>query len=122
MRESLEADGNAEALAIADRKLASCEWALYDVRRIYFGKGCAHRKVEALDRGSRARMVTLLHARADALGASVEWSVGSPRVRLRRRADAYPTLEHFLVPAPGVAEDKCRPSFEGRWHELIQTQ
>jgi hypothetical protein len=118
VRESLAADGNSEALARADAHLDEAEWALYRVQRIYFGRAHAFRRVKALQRGARHDMQQLLKRRALERRVTCETSVGSTRAHILRPGEDYPTRQDFLVAAPGVVEDKSRPTFEKRWREI----
>ena len=100
-----------EALAYADRRLASARWALIDVRRVYTGTTAAMRSVRTLARGSRAQMQAALAA----CGPVTVDEYGIHRVWLRPVRDAIPRTEHLLVAAPGTVADKQRQAFEPLW-------
>lgn len=121
----IKADGNSEALCRATAQLDSCEWALYRVQRLWYGrkaepakKGLAYRKTIAAAKGSRAEMLALLYQQASDYGVPVLKEAGSCRVYLRRPDQTYPTAEDFFVAAPATVADKCRASFDHRWWEV----
>jgi hypothetical protein len=104
-----------------DAKLAECEHAIYEVRRLTrrsslrpSGRGITARSVRAVARGTRQQMHdALAHLPGDR-------QVGADdivRHVLRERSAELPALEHFYVVCPAVVEDKQRPGFDTWWQE-----
>jgi hypothetical protein len=115
--------GNDVAVQAYRESIASEEWALYRVRRIYSGKGKADRAVEKLDvfeNPDKAR--TALNTLSARSGIAVEELRGIPYVWRERRSETnFPTREEFLTIAPAAVETKARYGldwFEVRWFAL----
>lgn len=115
-----------EGVALHEQMLADSEWALIEVRRIYFqgkagpqAKGPAWRSVRTRATGTRAQTVRWLRRCARARGAELRVDRhGIARVHTINPASTYPTLQRYLVAAPKLAIDKQRPRFDERWREL----
>ena len=111
----LEKAGNTAAIEAFEARLDEAEFAVYRIRRVYFGKGCAHRKVERLETGSRQEIEKLIARRAVETGTKVTHEAGVPRVYSARRGESYPTTEDMLVACPATVADKARKSFDKTW-------
>jgi hypothetical protein len=108
----------------ADRQLAADRWALYDVRRIVYGrrgdpdaKGPAWRSVRRLRTGTREQVWAVLDATAARhdLGIEVD-PIGPHRLWLHRAGGPpYPTTERLIAAAPAGVADKQRPGFDTAW-------
>ena len=115
--------GNDAAVEVYHKSIASEEWALYSVRRIYSSKGKADRAVEKLhvfEGPAEARMaLNTISARS---GVAVEELRGIPYVWHERRSETdFPTREEFITIAPAAVETKARYGldwFEVRWSAL----
>ncbi|MEG8184201.1 hypothetical protein GZH49_37685 [Nocardia terpenica] len=87
------ARGNANlVLALADRDMAAAEWALYRVRRLYYGRAQAIRSLHITCRGTRQQMAGALRSVAAALDIQPLTEAGHTRLWLARRPDSdrYP--------------------------------
>ncbi|HEX3539382.1 MAG TPA: hypothetical protein VHT75_02955 [Acidimicrobiales bacterium] len=96
------ADGNSEALAEPQGRLAAAEHAVYDVRRVYQAKGIAARSVIAVMVGTRGEAHRWLAAQAQPdSDTDRDHQDGTvTRIWLRRRVGTYPNVEQFLVVGP----------------------
>jgi hypothetical protein len=104
-------------------------WAIYRVRRLYYGQATAIRSVDRVLLGGHRTVHTALAKVSGLLDIDLtrnEEIVGAPvrggdldtyrRLWLRRRCDGtYPTQEEFYVAAPAQALDKELDSFAGAW-------
>lgn len=110
-----------EALRCFRRQLSAADYALYRVRRIYSAPGAAHRAVEKLLIGSRAKLERQF-ARQSAQG-SVRSEHGFRYGFVRERVSGcYPTVEEFFVVAPADVDSKTHHGFawfEARWQTVI---
>lgn len=113
LRSVLEKDGNREALRLLEERLNAVAWAVYRVRRIVWARGRADRRTEKLFEGDRPGV------EAEARKRGLVPDGNHLRLQARERGEGYPTLEEMLVAAPGVVEEKCRPSFESNWSRLL---
>lgn len=120
--------GNTAALAMFETRLATSEWGLYRVERVYeqnIGKSGkpyvrADRRVVCLRKGSREEVTAELKQKAN-VEQPVEHSYCASRVYSHRRVDgAYPAVEGFWVICPALVEDKVRNtrSFAQKWAEF----
>jgi hypothetical protein len=121
---ALEA-GHFTLLALFDARLAQTEHVLVEVRRILRPRkddptrqANASRHVRILDRGSRRELDAALTRAAAPRGAELDDHDGIRRAHLRRRGDALPALEHFLVVAPAGLVDKGDERFDAWWAEI----
>jgi len=113
-------DGNEDAVGNLEEVLAEEEWAVYRVRRIYWKKQRADRKVEGLHRGDREEIEARLAEMAAESGQPVTEVARSNRIYLaERQEDVYPTIEDMLVAAPGLVKDKAKKSFDGNWDSVL---
>jgi hypothetical protein len=121
VEELIEADGNTQALEIADEFLNSAEWKLIRVQRLRTNKGVAHRRTEELARGSRSEMSLRLEEMASRLKLPFSFEGGHRRLYLLRPQDggAYPLAEEMLVIVPATVESKSRKNFMRRWNEIV---
>lgn len=102
-----------------DAHLATCEWSLYEVRRLVRpgrsgGKGITARSLRVAATGSREQMARQL---AGQPGRRVQGADGIVRHILRDRATDSSRVDHLYVAAPAGAQDKQRPGFEQWWQE-----
>jgi hypothetical protein len=115
-------DDNQAALAAFEAAGATCDYTLYDVRRVFRQRvgdptrpGIAWRSIRHLASGTEATMVDELRWHADAAGVPVSSGVQVHRTVLRSRGLILPTKEHLLVVAPAGVHAKQRPGFEAVW-------
>lgn len=122
VEELLRADGNTEAIELADEELQKGAWTLMRVQRIRYAKTQVHRRTEELARGTRDEMDARLIAESLLRGVPLTHEGGHARLYLLRAPDAatYPNAEEMIVVAPGTVESKCRANFTRRWHELVE--
>lgn len=99
--------------------LATCDWSLYEVRRLVRpgrsgGKGITARSLRVAATGSRDEMARQL---AGQPGRRVQGADGIVRHILRDRATDSCKVDHLYVAAPAGAQDKQRSGFEQWWQE-----
>lgn len=125
----LQRDRVTEPISLAVKRMKSMPWAIYRVRRLYYGRATAARSVDRVLLGGHRTVHTALAEVARLLDIPLtrnEQIVGAPvhegdldryrRLWLRRRSNvAYPTVEEFYVAAPAQAMDKAPDSFEEAW-------
>lgn len=121
VEELLRADGNDEALALADREMERMEWTLMRVQRIRYTKTLVHRRTEELARGTPSEMNARLEREARRRQLPLTNEGGHSRLYLLRAPEpaTYPSAEEMIVVAPGTVESKSRANFARRWHELV---
>ncbi len=123
-----------EVLDLFEENLATCQWAVYRVRRIYTMKGKAVRCVERIselkqdllegEMGSRRRAYRFLGIMASSPPFECEgeiWRGIRYEFFTRREPDKYPTREGFYVAAPAFMETKLRgpiETFNKRWNRV----
>lgn len=119
----IEVHRPAIAAAFRDR-LSEAPHAVYEVRRLWRPRAEEPRKVANANRdlrvlaeGDRARCEAIVKE----LGTP-DRSDGIERVYRRRRGEALPAREHFIVAGPAGAKAKALPSFQAWWQELDQLQ
>lgn len=109
--------GLEDADALFQGRLNTCEWSLYEVRRVVRpgkdgGRGITARALQVVATGTRAAM-------AEQLAASpverVYGADGIVRHILRDRSKGG--TDHLFVAAPSGAEAKKRSGFEQWWQE-----
>jgi hypothetical protein len=124
VEELIRADGNSQAVEIADDTLGRVEWKLMRVQRIRMKEGGAHRRTEELARGTKAEMDARLRDEAILRSLSVTFEGGQARLYILRPPEdsSYPTAEEMIVAVPGTVESKCRKNFTKRWSELVSQQ
>ncbi|MEW6737786.1 MAG: hypothetical protein AB1489_41280 [Acidobacteriota bacterium] len=110
----LQKDGNQAAIERYYKHLDRCDWALYRVRRIYFSKACAWRKVEIISQGKRKAITATINQWPNN-DRSFEIDERFIRCSLKPPEDIYPTSEEVIVAAPVGAKNKSRPHFEEKW-------
>lgn len=103
-----------QALAVLTARLASVEWGIYEVRRVYIAKGRALRSIRLVTTGTHAAM----GARLAQSGTPLPGAMGVARVYLAERVEGtYPTTEHLLALCPALPKDKELPRFEAEWQK-----
>ncbi len=119
------ADGNHAALTSLEAALAVCDYALYEVRRVFplsssdpGRPGRAWRSVRELACGTETAVLGELRRRADGAGIAVASNRHVHRAVLRPRGVSAPTKEHVLVVSPGGVQTKQRPGFERVWAQV----
>lgn len=110
--------GLSEVTQRFEAKLNSCNWSLYEVRRVVRpgkvgSRGIVARSLQVRATGGRDAMVDQLAATP---GRRVQGADGIVRHVLRERADGGRT-DHWFVAAPSGAESKQRDGFEQWWQE-----
>jgi hypothetical protein len=111
----IEADGNAEALALLTARLEACTWAVYRVRRVYVAPARAHREVVPLSTGTQAECTVELERIAAHARCVVEpIAGGGATVHTLQRKDKVGAEESFVV-APAVVREKRRSCFTKSW-------
>jgi hypothetical protein len=119
LRSVLEKAENTAAIERYEDRLASVTYGVYRVRRIYWAKGRADRKVEKIFEGPRVAATARLGALAAERGADVIEEGGADRVYVTRLDESsYPAIEEQYVTAPASIEDKYRKSFERSWDRV----
>lgn len=127
-REVATAHGLTECMRMAEDRLNTDQWAVYEVRRLYLPakgepgkKGPAMRAVcRVSPQASRAVAYAELEARAQLNGQRVETDEhGIHRVVFRTAGPTYPTVEEQLVTAPAIVQDKQRNGFEALWNRAL---
>lgn len=118
-----------EAMWLAEEHLEGLRWGVYEVRRGFkaavpkdgsrvdpYKRGYSARQTVRLASGTQEAMRAALEAMAIGRRLEVDRSDPlHPRVWVKRRADVYPTREHFLVAAPAFIDEKQGNGFEGTW-------
>ncbi|MGV9678830.1 hypothetical protein ACWDSJ_26400 [Nocardia sp. NPDC003482] len=118
LADRLRAGDAIDVLTLAEQHMASCDWAVYRVRRLYHAKATAVRSLEIVTRGPRDQQQQLLRRLAGELSLAVSSDEHHERLWLAQRAPGqttYPQLEQFYVAAPAAARPKLGPNFEQRW-------
>lgn len=104
-------------------RLDETEWAIYDVRRIMYGKGVAWRSVRTVETsGSHVLLHRRIREIAEVEGGTFAEGKVVRLVLSEREEGVYPSTERFLVIAPAGAEDKERPSFAKNWAKLTEPE
>jgi hypothetical protein len=129
--EVAEQQGLTVVLAAAEQYLNQCEWAIYDVQRVFrpYGakkgaagdpgrKGKAWRRTVRRRTGTRQAMAAVLAAAGDGRHEPGR----TPRLWLVDPQTAYPTRERLLVAAPAVVADKEEDGFAALWAETALIQ
>jgi len=115
-------DQTAGAFAQLEQRMASCEYALYRVRRVVYatkgGKG-GSRNISVEAEGSHEDMAGRIRKLAGERGVKVEQDEkGALRVWIERRdEEALPAREELFVVAPKTAQAKIGRGFEAKWAE-----
>jgi hypothetical protein len=134
VRALVTGDDNQAALMAFEAAEATCDYTLYEVRRVFrprFGDptrpGVAWRSIRHFASGTEAATVDDLRWHADAAGVPVSSGAHVHRAVLRSRGLTLPTKEHLLVVAPAGVQAKQRPGFETAWrstpdHEPVQPE
>lgn len=109
--------GLAEPQALFEARLNSCEWSLYEVRRVVRpgkdgGRGITARALEVMATGTRAAMAEHL---TSCPGQRVYGADGIVRHIVRDRSQGG--TDHLFVAAPCGAQTKKRSGFEQWWQE-----
>lgn len=109
--------GLAAAEALFQARLNSCEWSLYEVRRVVRpgndgGRSITARALEVVATGTRAAMAEQL---ATCPGQRVYGTDGIVRHIVRDRSEG--ATDHLFVAAPAGAQSKKRSGFEQWWQE-----
>ncbi|MFI0813474.1 hypothetical protein [Streptomyces echinatus] len=144
LKQLLHNDGNTAALNAFEHERSAAQWAVYEVRRVYFagrsdhcranhGKSCprpgpwcreplrkgpAWRSVRSIHHGTHTEVMQHLHDEGRASDSPVVTIDGIPRMRFAERGETYPTAEGFLVAAPAGMVDKQRDGFEAAWQKV----
>ena len=110
--------GLSEVLRRFETKINTCDWSLYEVRRVVRpgkdgARGMVARSVHVRATGGRDAMIDQLVA---APGRRVQGADGMVRHVLRERGNGGRT-DHWFVAAPSGAESKQRGGFEQWWQE-----
>lgn len=105
------------AEALFEARLNSCEWSLYEVRRVVRpgkdgGRGITARALQVVATGTRAAMDEQL---ASCPGQRVYGADGIVRHIVRDRSEGC--TDHLFVAAPCGAQTKKRSGFEQWWQE-----
>ncbi|SKK90505.1 Uncharacterised protein [Mycobacteroides abscessus subsp. massiliense] len=111
--------GLTEVQQRVEAHLETCEWSLYEVRRLVRpgrsgGKGITARSLRVAATGSRDQMARQL---AGQPGRRVQGPDGIVRHILRDRATDSSRVDHLYVAAPAGGQDKQRSGFEQWWQE-----
>ena len=109
--------GLQDALSLFQSRLATCDWSLYEVRRVVRpgrdgGRGITARSLEVVSTGTRAEMAEQLAATP---GERVRGADGIVRHVLRDRSAG--STDHLFVAAPSGPQSKKRSGFEQWWQE-----
>lgn len=109
--------GLQDADTLFQSRLATCEWSLYEVRRVVRpgkdgGRGITARSLHVVANGTRAQMAEQLAAQP---GQRTRGADGIVRHILRDRAEG--NADHLFVAAPSGAQSKKRSGFEQWWQE-----
>lgn len=116
-------DRNIEAIVGFEQHLDTCEWAVYEVRRVVLPnkrdpkrRGRTARSVRVLFTGTRSTATDHLASLADQGTWELDpFSVTSRLVLANRQPDVLPTYEHHLVAAPAIAVEKEPADFAKVW-------
>jgi hypothetical protein len=118
----VEGGQGSEAFVQLRRKMASCDYAVYQARRVVFktkgGKGGV-RDLSIEAEGSREEMASYLAALAAKRGLVVEEDdKGALRVWVEHRDESVlPAREELFVVAPKAAQSKTNGRFAEKWAE-----
>ncbi|NTY62625.1 hypothetical protein FEG63_24110 [Mycolicibacterium sphagni] len=109
--------GLQEADALFQTRLDTCEWSLYEVRRVVRpgkdgGRGITARSLRVMATGTRGNMAEQLAAQP---GQRVRGPDGIVRHILRDRSAGR--TDHLFVAAPSGPQSKQRSGFEQWWQE-----
>jgi len=114
--------GNAQATAEVALREATTPWALYRVRRMYYGKGKARRCVERLrEFASKSAAFEAVIERGQQGNLRIREMHGLSYAYVREREQAYPTTEEYYVATLAVIDAKARhgmEQFDARWQKM----
>lgn len=116
LRSLLEQDKNMIALTLFEATLRAQAWAVYEVRRLKYGKNQHWRSIVVVSTGSREDCEQAVQT----LNKSPTYDHHTCHFIESRWDGALPWREHFLVAAPHLVAAKERPSFAQKWFETTQ--